>query len=203
MFMFMSAFMMTGQTFQGERPVFLREYANKMYSVLPYYLAKILADMPVFMIVPLVYIAICYFAIGFEADAAQFFKFVLNLQFTALCAISYGYLVSSIFKDAATALALQGVLAMPLLLVGGFFTNQGDQADYLTYFAFISPVQYSFNNMAILEFTAMDTPASTLFLAFLGVERSYWEGLLYMGILALCIQISSLFFLRILVEKFQ
>jgi hypothetical protein len=33
--------------FQVERPVFLREQANKMYSVTAYYLAKVLADLPV------------------------------------------------------------------------------------------------------------------------------------------------------------
>ena len=34
-------------TFQEERPIFLRDYSNRMYSVPAYYLAKILLDLPV------------------------------------------------------------------------------------------------------------------------------------------------------------
>jgi len=33
--------------FQEERPVFLREQANKMYRVAPYYMAKVLAELPI------------------------------------------------------------------------------------------------------------------------------------------------------------
>ena len=63
---FMAPFMMTTTTFQGERPVFLREQANKMYNVLPYYVAKMLAELPVFVAVPLIFNAVTYFMIGFN-----------------------------------------------------------------------------------------------------------------------------------------
>jgi hypothetical protein len=33
--------------FQEERPVFLREQANQMYRVTPYYLSKIIAEFPI------------------------------------------------------------------------------------------------------------------------------------------------------------
>ena len=37
-----------------------------MYDVVPYYIAKILGDMPGFIIVPTVFCAITYFLIGFN-----------------------------------------------------------------------------------------------------------------------------------------
>ena len=61
---FMPTYMMTNIVFQTERPVFLREQANKMYGVVPYYLAKLLTDIPGFIIVPSAFIAITYFAVG-------------------------------------------------------------------------------------------------------------------------------------------
>ena len=39
--------MNTVLAFQGERPVFLREHANSMYSVPAYYLARVLIDTPI------------------------------------------------------------------------------------------------------------------------------------------------------------
>lgn len=63
---FMAPYMMTTNTFQGERPVFLREQANQMYDVVPYYLAKIIGDIPGFLIVPTIFCAITYFLMGFN-----------------------------------------------------------------------------------------------------------------------------------------
>lgn len=65
---FMPPYMMTNVTFQTERPVFLREQANKMYGVIPYYLAKLFSDVPGFLIVPTAFVAITYFAIGLTGD---------------------------------------------------------------------------------------------------------------------------------------
>jgi ATP-binding cassette subfamily G (WHITE) protein 2 len=50
--------------FPDERPVFLREQANKMYSVLPYFIAKNIMDIPVLLITPLSTSLINYFAFG-------------------------------------------------------------------------------------------------------------------------------------------
>ncbi len=55
--------------FQEERPVFLREYANKMYSVSAYYLAKILIDTPILTIAPFVFSVVVYFKIGLTITA--------------------------------------------------------------------------------------------------------------------------------------
>ena len=61
---FMPPFMMTNLTFQVERPVFLREQANKMYNVLPYYLSKVLSEIPGFIIVPMIYTLITFWSVG-------------------------------------------------------------------------------------------------------------------------------------------
>ena len=70
---FMAPFMMTVVTFQTERPVFLREQANKMYDVVPYYFAKTIAEIPVFTIIPLIFTAITYFLVGYNDNTTQFF----------------------------------------------------------------------------------------------------------------------------------
>ncbi len=50
MTVFMFTMFGTLLSFQLERPVFLREQANQLYSVTPYYLAKSLIDMPVLIL---------------------------------------------------------------------------------------------------------------------------------------------------------
>ena len=51
-------------TFQGERPVFLREQANQMYTVGAYYMAKIMIETPVLLLTPMIYSLIVYFGVG-------------------------------------------------------------------------------------------------------------------------------------------
>ena len=52
--------------FQAERPVFLREQANKMYSVLPYFMAKTLMDTPMLVFTPVLAFFLTYFSNGYE-----------------------------------------------------------------------------------------------------------------------------------------
>ena len=52
--------------FQAERPVFLREQANKMYSVFPYFMAKTIMDTPILILTPFLATVIPYFGLGLE-----------------------------------------------------------------------------------------------------------------------------------------
>ena len=61
---FMADIMNTILVFQGERPVFLREQANKMYGVAPYFMAKTLTDIPIIILTPLITTILLYFALN-------------------------------------------------------------------------------------------------------------------------------------------
>ncbi len=140
-----------------------------MYSVLPYYLAKILSDIPGFIIVPMAFTAITYFSIGLTRDTAQFFQFCLTSIMNTITGVSLGYMMSAIFTNAATALALAPIIAMPLMLVGGFFQNQDERPIYIEVFSYVSPIQYAFNNHAKLEFENSEYPVAKMMAEFLDI----------------------------------
>ena len=112
--------------FQQERPVFLREQANQMYSVGAYYLSKILAEMPVLCITPMIFAIVVYFKIGLTVTASQFFYFYLIIFLLSQCSASFGYLMSSIFNDEDMAVGMAPIVIMPLVLFGGQFANSGN-----------------------------------------------------------------------------
>ena len=41
---------------------------------------------------------------------------------------------------------------MPLMIVGGLFSNATAMPIYITIFSYISPMMYAFNNLAMLQF---------------------------------------------------
>lgn len=68
--------------FPDERPVFLREVNNNMYSVSPYFFAKVVAELPPSIITPVIYGSIVYFAIGLSTQHA--YTFPLHCKFIFL-----------------------------------------------------------------------------------------------------------------------
>lgn len=54
--------------FPEERPVFLREAHNKLYTVSAYFYGKLLAEIPLAIVVPLLNSSIIYFYLGLNPD---------------------------------------------------------------------------------------------------------------------------------------
>ena len=199
---FMPAFMMTNLAFSPERPVFLREQANKMYGVLPYFVAKILSDLPSFIWPPTIFALITFFGVGFTNEEGNFFIFWANIIMSTLAGTSMGYLISTSISDGTIALQMAPVLVMPLMLVGGFFRNQDDMPTWMQIFAYIAPFKYVFNIFARSEFEKSPYENTQKFLDFLDIESSIQECFLYLGIIIACCLIMSGTMLKLTVSRF-
>lgn len=55
-----------------ELPIFMREHGNAMYRTDVYFLAKTLAELPLYIIFPAVFVSICYFMVGLNPEASKF-----------------------------------------------------------------------------------------------------------------------------------
>jgi len=82
-----------------ERTVFYREYGDKSYGIVPYFLTKTIIDIPFMFIFPILFTALTYFAYGFEPDIDRFLFFALAMCMVVICAASYGLVLSALFKD--------------------------------------------------------------------------------------------------------
>ena len=63
--------------FQNERPVFLREQANQLYDIKPYFATKNILELPVSLLVPLIILLLPYWSCGFVHSPEIFFKMYL------------------------------------------------------------------------------------------------------------------------------
>merc|ERR1740129_1589331 len=71
-------------TFANERGAVLREQENGMYRTLPYFISRILVDVPLKVLQPILQGIIVYWAVGFQADAMKYLVFQLILILLAL-----------------------------------------------------------------------------------------------------------------------
>lgn len=135
--------------FPVELPVFLREHKNGMYRTDVYYLAKTLAEIPVFLISPLFLITISYWMIGLRDE---FLRFLVSYGIMCLVtnvAVSFGYIISTIAPTITAATSLGPPLMLPLLIFGGFFLKNTTVPVYFIWLKYISWFMYGFEALII------------------------------------------------------
>mmetsp|Transcript_14861 Transcript_14861/g.18627 ORF Transcript_14861/g.18627 Transcript_14861/m.18627 type:complete len:140 (-) Transcript_14861:606-1025(-) len=66
--------------FQGEKPVYVRERASGMYDIWVYATTKLIAEIPIMLTVPFVFLVLVYFAMGLKDSVDQFFLYYLILM---------------------------------------------------------------------------------------------------------------------------
>lgn len=116
-------FLPTVIVFQGEKPVFVRERAGNMYDIWVYATTKMIAEIPIMLLVPLILLVFVYPAIGFQDSFTEFLQFYLILALMVQAATAMGYFLSSAFNSETAAVAFAPILNLPLSLLGGYMIN--------------------------------------------------------------------------------
>lgn len=143
----------TLNVFQSEKKVFIREYNAGSYRVLSYYLGKSFAELPSFMIFPIVFGAICYYIVGFNPAPDRFFTFLLILTLIAVTSHSLGLIISAMSNSLETATLISPFIVTLLILFSGFYLNVTSIPVYFIWVYYISYYRYGFEALAINEFT--------------------------------------------------
>ncbi len=110
-------------TFGGERRLLSRERAKKLYGVLPYFIAKTLADMVNSVAMPMIYGILVYWICNLRRSASNFFLYVLIYYLSISAAQSFGLFLSIAIPNFSIALMLAPLLTICLIILGGFYVS--------------------------------------------------------------------------------
>uniref|UniRef100_A0A0P4VZS6 ABC-2 type transporter transmembrane domain-containing protein n=2 Tax=Scylla olivacea TaxID=85551 RepID=A0A0P4VZS6_SCYOL len=135
-------------TFCTELPIFLREHFNGMYRTDVYFISKNLAELPLTIFLPLLFVSIVYYMIGLYAPAENFFICAGLLILVANAAVSFGYMISCLARNLNIALAIAAPLLIPLMLFGGLFLNVDSIPVYFIWIRYIS--WFNYGNEALI-----------------------------------------------------
>ncbi|THU84675.1 P-loop containing nucleoside triphosphate hydrolase protein [Dendrothele bispora CBS 962.96] len=105
------------------------------------------------IMVPLLFGSIFYFMCGFDANAAQFFKFYFIFFLDQLTAVSFAMFCVSLSRDFVVASAVGNVLYTLMNFAGGFVLQADSIPVYLRWIKWISFPFYSFAALMVNEFT--------------------------------------------------
>lgn len=124
-------------------PVFLREHRSNLYRTDTYFLGKTIAELPLFVLIPVLFIVIVYPMIGLRMDFSSFFVALAIIVLVANVSTSFGYAISCSCSSLSMALSVGPPLIIPMLLFGGYFLNNGSVPWYLTWVSYLSWFRYA------------------------------------------------------------
>lgn len=141
-------------TFPVERPLFLKDYKEKLYGVVPYYLSKLVAELPVVFLFTFFYSVISYFATDLNVETADHFFVFFGILFLAhLGGIGIGNFAGSVSMNYDAANVFGPTFSAPLMFFGGFFSKSSSLTTAFEWVQYISPFSQAYEAFIINEFT--------------------------------------------------
>ena len=138
--------------FPAERAVFLMESSNDAYNPWVYYVAKLVAEIPVQTLWSIIFACICYFMMDLVATAEAFFIALFIVVSSGNCGYAFGILLSAFFPKAEVAMTIAPLVIMPMILVSGLFANTDRLEPTFIWITRISFLRYAFMAMCKNEF---------------------------------------------------
>lgn len=192
-------------SFPEERAVLIREQASSLYDVAPYFLAKVVGEMPFSLHQPLVLLFLVYWTIPLAGTVGAFFVQYAAMFLAYQTGAAYALLTGAFITDRESLVNIGPLINIPLMMLSGFFVNLDDVVPVLKPFQWISSLKYTFNIMLRNEFEKNDEleyvftengvenkPTTGELLDMSGVDLSYGEAFggligLYVGFLILAL----------------
>lgn len=143
-------------TFSNEIPVFQKEYAAGLYRIETYFLAKTLAELPVFIMIPIIFTSIVYFSVGLRHNTGAFFVCLSVMILIVNVGCSFGYAVSCLSSNTMIALAILSPIYIPIILFGGHFLHIDSIPVSLRWIKYLSWFYFGYEILSINQWAKID-----------------------------------------------
>ncbi|CAA2967144.1 ABC transporter G family member 21-like [Olea europaea var. sylvestris] len=142
-------------TFPQERPMLTRELSSGMYRLSSYYLARIAGDLPMELVLPIIFTTITYWMSGLKPSLITFLLTLSIVLLNVLVSQGLGLALGAVLMDVKQAATLSSVMILVFLLASGYYVqHMPPYINCLKYFSFshycykfLVAVQYSKNEV--------------------------------------------------------
>ena len=144
--------------FPKEKVIVNRERSARAYDVFSYFAAKVLVEIPLNVLPPVVYGCILYWIVGLNPNTFGYFLLILMLSVTL--AISLGLWVSSFAPSPEAASVMGPPLLIIGLLFGGYYINVDSLPIVANWIPYLSFMRWTFQALIVNEFTGLSFDCS-------------------------------------------
>lgn len=148
----------TAQVIPRQLAVVNRERANRLYSILPFYVTAMLVSIPQEVLPILLNNLILFFMTNLSGSFWIFFAVLLleNMVF-----VSVGMVLSALIPGVTMASQIAPAVVILFLIFNGNFVNIDSVPVYFVWLREISPIKYAFQAAAVNEFEDADFTCDT------------------------------------------
>lgn len=141
--------------FPLERPILMREQSSGMYRLSSYYIARMVGDLPMELVLPIIFVTVTYWMGGLKPSLITFALTLAIILVNVLVAQGLGLALGAVLMDVKQATTLSSVLMLVFLLASGYYIQHIPIfIDWLRYISFsqycyrlLVGVQYSENEV--------------------------------------------------------
>lgn len=136
--------------FPQERAIFVKERASGMYTLSSYFVARVVGDLPMELILPTLFITILYWMAGMKPDILAFlFTLVVVLGYVVVSQ-GLGLFLGALIMDAKQASTVATVTMLAFVLTGGFYVHKVPPC--LAWIKYISTTFYSYRLLIDVQY---------------------------------------------------
>ena len=138
-----------------EKPIFRKENAANYYGVTAYFLGKNFAELPLDIVVPILFSVIVYWMTGLQQQADKFFIFTAAIILCGLCSQGLGLAIASVAPTQIFADILSPLIMLFAIMTGGFYANSDSIPGFIRWITDINYVYRVFSILSVNEFTGL------------------------------------------------
>ena len=136
--------------FPQERAIFVKERASGMYTLSSYFMARIVGDLPMELILPTIFLAVTYWMAGLKPTLDAFLLTLLVLLGYVLVSQGLGLFLGAAIMDAKQASTVVTITMLAFVLTGGFYVHKVPSC--MAWIKYISTTFYSYRLLINVQY---------------------------------------------------
>ncbi|KAG1346475.1 ABC transporter G family member 9 [Cocos nucifera] len=142
-------------TFPQERTMLTKERVSGMYRLSSYYVARMVGDLPMELILPIVFVTITYWLGGLKRTASSFFITLSVMLLEVLIAQGLGFALGAMVMDLKASTKLASVILLSFMVAGGYYVQHVPR--FIAWIKYISYTYYTFKIQISAQFYPGET----------------------------------------------
>ncbi|XP_004496215.1 ABC transporter G family member 21 [Cicer arietinum] len=140
--------------FPLERPMLTKERSSGMYHLSSYYVARMVGDLPMELVLPTIFVTITYWMGGLKPSLITFVLTLLIMLFNVLVSQGIGLALGAILMDVKQATTLASVTMLVFLLAGGYYIQK--MPSFIAWLKYISFSHYCYKLLVGVQYSVSE-----------------------------------------------
>ncbi|KAH6785709.1 hypothetical protein C2S51_038164 [Perilla frutescens var. frutescens] len=146
--------------FAQDRAILVKERSSSMYTLSSYFVARIMGDLPMELVLPAVFLCITYWMAGLKTELSAFATTLIIVLGYVLVSQGIGLAIGALLMDAKKASVVVTVAMLAFVLTGGYYVHKLPFCGY--WMKYVSTTFYCYRLLVYVQYGDGESISSLL-----------------------------------------